>query len=70
MIPVPLEMELAKIHHWSNKQLAHFTLSEPEIKLDSIRDVCKVMIDAYLRLLFDALGRPRPHIQPSNSQIP
>ncbi len=70
MIPVPLEMQLAKVHHWSNKQLAHFTLSDPKIKLDAIRDVCKAMIDAYQRLLFDALGRPRPRIQPVNSQIP
>lgn len=70
MMTIPLEMQLVKVHHWSNKQLAHFTLSESEIKLDAIRDVCKLMIDAYQRLLFDALRRPRPCIQPVNSQIP
>jgi len=65
----PLEQLLADIHHWSNKRLAHFTLMQPDITLDAIRDVSKAMIDAYLRLLFDALGRPRPKIQPVNSQI-
>lgn len=70
MMPDLLEAQLVRVHHWSNKQLAHFTLAVPEIQLDAIRDVCKAMIDAYLRLLFDALGRPRPRIQPVNSQIP
>ena len=67
---VLLEHLLADIHHWGNKRLAHFTLLEPDIDRVAIRDMCKAMIDAYLRLLFDALGRPRPRIQPANSQIP
>ena len=57
---VPLEPLLADIHQWSNKQLAHFTLLPVSITLEAIRDVSKAMIEAYGRLFFDALGRPRP----------
>lgn len=62
-----LEVTLSEIHHWSNKQLAHFTIAQPSITLDSIRDASKAMIDVYLRFLFDALGRDRPQIQPVNA---
>lgn len=64
-----LENMLSDVYQWCNKRLAHFTLSQPDIKLEYIRDVSMVMIDVYFRLLFDALGRPRPQIQPINSQI-
>jgi hypothetical protein len=60
----PIEPLLLTIHRWSNKQLAHFTLSDASVTLDEIRDVSKSMIQAYLVLLFDALGRERPTIQP------
>ena len=65
----PMEQLLTDIHLWSNKRLAHFTLLEPDINLEAIRDVSKVLIDAYFRLLFDGLGRPRPHILFVNSPI-
>lgn len=66
----PMEQLITDIHLWSNKCLAHLTLLEPDIKLETIRDVSKVLSDAYLRLLFDGLGRPRPQIQPVNSPSP
>jgi hypothetical protein len=34
------------------------------VTLDAIRDVSKAMIQAYLVLLFDALGLEQPIIQP------
>lgn len=55
---------LLQVHEWSNKQLAHFTLSEPEIMIPAIRDASIIMTEAYMTLLFDALGRPRPAINP------
>ncbi len=61
----PIEALLVDVHRWSNKQLAHFTVAQPSVTLDAIRDVSAAMIEAFLRLLFDALGRPRPRIQPS-----
>lgn len=67
---IPLEKMLADINRWGNKRLAHFTLSQPEIKLDVIRDASKIMIDVYFRLVFDATGRPRPQLPPVNSRIP
>ena len=63
----PIEQLITDIYLWSNKRLAHLTLLDPNIKLETIRDVSKVLADAYLRLLFDGLGRPRPQIQPVNS---
>lgn len=59
-----VEPLLLTVHQWSNKQLAHFTLSDASVTLGAIRDVSKAMIQAYLVLLFDALGRERPTIQP------
>jgi hypothetical protein len=56
---------LLQVHEWSNKQLAHFTMSEPVVKFPAIRDMSIMMIEAYMRFLFDALGRPRPSINPS-----
>ncbi|HEY2328431.1 MAG TPA: hypothetical protein VGI63_01285 [Verrucomicrobiae bacterium] len=61
-----IESILVEIHFWSNKRLAHFTVSEQDMKLSPIHDSSIVMIRAYLTFLFDALGRPRPHIQPSD----
>ena len=67
VISVPLEPILLQVHHWSNKQLAHFTLSQPTVTLQSIRNMSVAMIEAYMQLLFAALGRPRPSINPSPS---
>ena len=58
------ETLLLDVHRWSNKRLAHFTLSDASVTLQTIRDSSKAMIEAYLVLLFDALGRQRPRIQP------
>jgi hypothetical protein len=61
----PIEPVLTQVHAWSNKQLAHFTISEPPMTLRSIRDMSMAMIEAYIQLLFSASGRPRPGINPS-----
>lgn len=65
VISVPLEPILIEVHHWSNKQLAHFTISQPTVTLQAIRNMSAAMIEAYMRLLFGALGRPQPSINPS-----
>ena len=65
VISVPLERILIQVHHWSNKQLAHFTISQPTVSLQSIRNMSVAMIEAYMQLLFGALGRPRPSTNPS-----
>ena len=65
VISVPLEPILLQVHNWSNKQLAHFTISQPTVTLQSIRNMSIAMIEAYAQLLFDALGNvPRPSINP------
>jgi hypothetical protein len=69
ILSVPLIQILADVCLWSNKQLAHLTLKQPDIKFEAIRDVSKAMINAYVCFLFDALGRPRPRIQPYISPI-
>ena len=65
VISVPVEPTLLQVHAWSNKQLAHFTNSESPIMLQSIRNMSVAMIEAYMELLFSALGRARPSINPS-----
>lgn len=65
VISAPLEPILLQVHNWSNKQLAHFTISEPKVTLQSIRNMSVAMIEAYMQLLFAASGRPRPSINPS-----
>jgi hypothetical protein len=65
VISVPVEPILLQVHAWSNKQLAHFTKSEPPIMLQSIRNMSVAMIEAYMELLFNALGHARPDINPS-----
>jgi hypothetical protein len=67
VISVPLEPILIQVHNWSNKQLAHFTILQPTLALQSIRNMSVAMIEAYMQLLFDALGRPRPSINPSST---
>jgi hypothetical protein len=63
----PVEPMLVGIHGFGNKQLAHFTVSQNDVMLPSIRNVSPVMLEAYNHFLFDALGRPRPRVQPSDS---
>jgi hypothetical protein len=65
VISVPLEPIVIQVHNWSNKQLAHFTISQPTVTLQSIRNMSLAMIEAYVQFLFAALGRPRPSINPS-----
>jgi hypothetical protein len=65
VVSVPLEPILIQVHNWSNKQLAHFTISQPTITHQSIRNMSVGMIEAYMQFLFEALGRPRPSINPS-----
>jgi hypothetical protein len=65
VISVPLEPILIEVHSWSNKQLAHFTSTQPTVYYPSIRNMSVAMIEAYMQLLFGALGRPRPNINPS-----
>lgn len=64
VVTIPAEPLLVAVHRWSNKQLAHFTRSGASVTLETIRDSSKAMIEAYLVLLYDALGRERPRIQP------
>jgi len=67
VISVPLEPILIQVHNWTNKQLAHFTISQPTMTFQSIRNMSVAMIEAYMQLLFDALGRPRPSINPCST---
>jgi hypothetical protein len=61
----PAEPVLVQVHLWTDKQLAHFTYVEDIITTQAIRDASLIMIEAYMSLLFDALGRPRPKLNPS-----
>jgi hypothetical protein len=65
VIAVPVEPILVEVLVWSNKELAHFTNSQPPVSLLSIRNMSVTMIEAYWRLLFSALGLARPCINPS-----
>lgn len=65
VLTVPAKPLLLDMPRWSSKHLAHFTLSDASVTLQTIRDCSKGMIEAFFVLLFDALGRQRPHIQPS-----
>src|SRR6266511_2885441 len=65
VVPSRAELRVIQMHKWSNKQLAHFTMSAPTVTLPGVRDVSKLMIEAYFALLFDALGRSRPILNPS-----
>jgi hypothetical protein len=51
------------IHHWCNKQVAHFTLTEPTITFGEIRSASIAMIEAYQCLLLDGLGLPRMRLR-------
>ncbi len=64
VISVGLEPILIQVHNWSNKQLAHFTISQPTVTYQSIRNMSVAMIEAYMQLLFFPLGRGRPSINP------
>jgi hypothetical protein len=70
VVTTPAEPLLIAVHRWSNKQLAHFILSDASVTFQAIRDVSKSMIEAYLVFLFDALGRQRPIIQPVVTEGP
>jgi hypothetical protein len=65
VVSVEMEPILARVIEWRDKTNAHFTLSEPVIHYPEIRDVSKVMIEAYMQFVFDALGRSRPAINPA-----
>jgi hypothetical protein len=65
VISGPLEPIVVQVHHCSNKELAHFTLVQAPVTYQSLRNISVAMIEAYMKLLFDALGRPRPALNPS-----
>jgi hypothetical protein len=67
VVPAGIEPILMRVYEWRNKMVAHFTTSEPVIEYPEIRDISIIMIEAYMRFVFDALGRPRPSINPSPS---
>jgi hypothetical protein len=67
-VGAPAQPLLLDMHRWSSKHLAHFTVSDASVTLQTIRDCSKGMIEAYLVLLFDALSRQRPRIQPIESE--
>jgi len=60
----PMEPLFVEVLHWSEKKLAHFTDSDPNVKFGAISDVSRGMIQAYFRLVYDASGRNRPGIRP------
>jgi hypothetical protein len=60
-----VEPIVVDVHKYGNKRLAHSTMSESTVMLPAIRDMSIVLIEAHMRLLFEALGRPRPSINPS-----
>ena len=62
----PIEQQLAQVHKWSNKQLAHFTKANRIVMFDEIRVASLGMIQAFLRLVYDPLNIPRPHIPPGD----
>jgi hypothetical protein len=62
-----VEPMLAEVHKFTNKQLAHFTVVQNQVMLPSIRNIYPVMTEAFNHFLFDALGRQRPNIQPSDN---
>jgi len=61
-----VEQVLVKVHRWTDKQVAHFTAAPNQASLQAIRDASKLMINAFMCLLYDPLGRPRPKLNPSN----
>jgi hypothetical protein len=61
----PVGPILAQVHLWTGKQLAHFTRAQNIVTLQAIRDASLVMIEAFMSLLFDRLGRSRPSLNPS-----
>ena len=65
VVNVTIEPVLVQVHTWSNKELAHFTISHPTLSLQSVRNMSVAMIEAYMQLLFVASGRARPSINPS-----
>ena len=65
MISGDAEQILARVTEWRDKKNAHFTLAEPVVHYQELRDVAKFMIEAYMQFIFDALGRPRPTINPA-----
>jgi hypothetical protein len=60
----PVEPVLVQVHIWTDKQLAHFTVAQTLVTLQAIRDASSVMVLAFMVLLFDGLGRPRPKLNP------
>jgi hypothetical protein len=58
-----IERHLVNVHKWSNKELAHFSFSRSGVSLQALHSASVVMVEAYLRFLFDALKIPRPDIQ-------
>jgi hypothetical protein len=61
-----VEQVLVKVHRWTDKQVAHFTAAPNQASLQAIREASNFMIKAYMCLLYDALRRPRPKLNPSN----
>jgi len=65
VVQTNIEPVLLKVHEWRNKMIAHFTTSEPGIEYPDILHISQVMIEAYMQFVFDALGRPRPKLNPT-----
>jgi hypothetical protein len=60
ILPDAAESALLSVFQWSNKQLAHFTTSQPNLVYGAIRDSCNFMLDAYQALLYGPLDVPFP----------
>jgi hypothetical protein len=65
VISSQVEPIVGQVHKYGNKRLAHSTMSQSTVMLPAIRDMSIVLIEAHMRLLFEALGRPRPIINPA-----
>ena len=56
---------LLEARTYANKDLAHFADSENLPELQGVIDVTKVMHEAILVFIYDALGMLRPKLQPT-----
>lgn len=65
VISVQAEPIVVQVHKYANKRLAHSTTLQSTVMLQAVRDMSIAMIEVHMRLLFEALGRSRPSINPS-----
>ena len=62
-----VEPIVVQVQKHANKRLAHSTTLKSTVTLQAVRDMSIAMIEIHMRLIFEALGRPRPSINPSST---